>query len=119
MKFRSSIGTIEHGSALCGELKQFLIENEPEYGASLVPNLSHISFLAKNNTGIDIDDVTHLVGNEYQLKYRYKWSIYNGCADMDLDGEESTTVVSNSTFTIMKRVTRSTSFSARGIGINA
>ncbi|TKF35950.1 hypothetical protein [Enterovibrio norvegicus] len=90
MKFRSSIGTIEHGSALCGELKQFLIENEPEYGASLVPNLSHISFLAKNNTGIDIDDVTHLVGNEYQLKYRYKWSIYNGCAD--LDGEESTTV---------------------------
>ncbi len=92
MIFRPNAGAIAHGSALCGELKQFLMENEPDYGASLVPNLSHISFLAKNHTGIDIDDVTHLVGNQYQLTYRYQWSIFNACADMELEGEERTSV---------------------------
>ncbi|WP_163391081.1 hypothetical protein [Enterovibrio norvegicus] len=92
MIFRPNSGAIAHGSALCGELKQFLMENEPDYGASLVPNLSHISFLAKNHTGIDVDDVTHLVGNQYQLTYRYQWSIFNACADMELEGEERTSV---------------------------
>ncbi len=92
MIFIPNAGAIAHGSALCGELKQFLTENEPDYGTSLVPNLSHLSFLAKNHTGIDIDDVTHLVGNQYQLIYRYQWSIFNACADMELDGEEHTSV---------------------------
>ncbi|MCU8129153.1 hypothetical protein M2H37_21780, partial [Vibrio vulnificus] len=92
MIFKSKSGEIEHGSQLCEELKAFLIEHENSFGSSLVPDLSHINSRAENHTGIDIFEVTFLGGNEYQLDYQYQWSVYNGCADMDLEGEEDTAV---------------------------
>ena len=92
MIFHSKSGEIKHGSHLCEELKAFLIEHEKFFGSSLVPDLSHINSRAENHTGIDIFDVTFLGGNEYQLDYQYQWSVYNGCADMDLEGEEDTAV---------------------------
>ncbi|WP_241149110.1 hypothetical protein [Photobacterium sanguinicancri] len=67
-------------------------ENEHLYGSSLIPDLSHINSRAENHTGIDICEVTYLGGNEYQLEYGYQWSVYNGCADMDLEGEEDSSV---------------------------
>ncbi|EGQ8508607.1 TPA: hypothetical protein NKO90_004454 [Vibrio parahaemolyticus] len=92
MIFKSKSGEIKHGSQLCEELKAFLIEHENSFGSSLVPDLSHINSRAENHTGIDIFEVTFLGGNEYQLDYQYQWSVYNGCADMDLEGEEDTAV---------------------------
>ncbi|WP_274008797.1 hypothetical protein [Vibrio parahaemolyticus] len=93
MIFQSMSGEIEHGTHLCQELKAFLVKHEESFGSSLVPDLSHINSRAENHTGIDILDVTFLGGNEYQLDYQYQWSVYNGCADMDLEGEEDSSVI--------------------------
>ncbi|MFA0242297.1 MULTISPECIES: hypothetical protein [Vibrio] len=92
MIFLNKSGSVLHGSALCDELKALLIEHEEYLGSSLIPDLSHINSRAENHTGIDVCDVTFLGGNEYQLDYQYQWSVYNGCADMDLEGEEDSCI---------------------------
>lgn len=96
MNFHSSKKPLQHGNGLCKELKIFLESNQKLFESSLIPDLSFINHRAENHTGIDINEVTYLEGNEYQLDYSYQWSVYNGCANMDLDGEKETEI----TFTI-------------------
>ncbi|MND74920.1 hypothetical protein D3C80_665270 [compost metagenome] len=72
-----------HGHALCAELIDFLKKNKKNFEDKLIPCLSHIDHMAQNINGIEIEQVTYVGADQYQLDYSYDWEVYRGCSDMN------------------------------------
>ncbi len=72
-----------HGKELCEKLLTLLESSKSEYASDLIPDLSYINNRAECVTGIEIESVEYHCGNDYTLNYKFDWSVYNGCADMD------------------------------------
>jgi hypothetical protein len=72
---------------LCQELKEFLVENRDEFAKELVGDLSHIDNRAESFLGAEVQEVHFNGGNEFTLVYSYEYNIYNGCADMEVEGD--------------------------------
>lgn len=86
----------KHGKQTAMDLNGFLDSQKPYFERDLIPDLDFISHQAENHTGIEVVSVDHHINNEYTLTYRFDWSVYNGCSDMD----ESGTVEANISFTV-------------------
>ncbi|MFK5950198.1 MAG: hypothetical protein QM500_15645 [Methylococcales bacterium] len=82
-----------HGSNKCREIKIFLNLNKSFFEYSLIPDLSNINYRAECHTGIDIEHISYLCKNEYQIDYAYDWNVYNGCEDMEETGTEHESVI--------------------------
>lgn len=81
--------TFTHGELLCRVLEKFLHENKVQFERRLIGNLRHINHRAECHNGIEVEDVQHVAGNAYSLDYSYEWHVYNGCANMDGQGDEN------------------------------
>ncbi|MGL0957669.1 hypothetical protein ABMX86_22675 [Vibrio vulnificus] len=93
MFFISTDENMQHGNNLCGELRRLLEQNKSLFEYSLIPNLAHINRRAENHNGIEIQDVTYVRDNEYLLEYSYQWYVYNGCSNLDVEGEEDSSIL--------------------------
>lgn len=82
-----------HGDDKCSQIKAYLDQHKSIFEYSLIPDLSNINHRAECHTGIDIDHITYLSNNEYQIDYSYDWNIYNGCDDMNETGTENESVI--------------------------
>ena len=83
MYFSNSSKPIVNGAHLCEELAQFLAENKSDFEHKLIPDLSHIDHMAHNVNGIEIENISYVGCDQYQLDYSFDWEVYRGCSDMD------------------------------------
>ncbi|EJE8737566.1 hypothetical protein M5216_004307 [Vibrio vulnificus] len=83
MFFSSSSQPLVNGTHLCEELTRFLSENKSDFEQKLIPDLSHIDHMAHNVNGIEVENISFVGCNQYQLDYSYDWEVYRGCSDMN------------------------------------
>lgn len=76
-------GEVVNGGAFCQTLNEFLEKKKSIYEDQLIPDLSYINNRAECVTGIEIECIEHHFSNEYTLNYKFDWTVYNGCANMD------------------------------------
>ena len=88
LKFPNVDSNFVHGNEHSKNLETFLYKNKKKFESSLIHDLKHINHRAQNCTGIDIEDIQYQSNNEYILNYKYDWSIYNGCPDMEENDTE-------------------------------
>ncbi|MBW8192970.1 hypothetical protein K0504_18225 [Neiella marina] len=74
---------IENGKAFCQTLCQFFEKQKETFENQLIPDLSYINNIAECVTGIEIKSVEHHFKNQYTLNYKFDWTVYNGCSDLD------------------------------------
>ena len=72
--------------------EKFLMKNKGKFEDKLVSDISRIDNRATNYNGIDIQKISYLGNREFQLDYLFDWYVYNGCADMDIDGVEDESI---------------------------
>lgn len=77
----------EHGPQLVPALVKLIEANKSDLNSDLIGDLSHLHHRAECISGIEVSDVQYLRSNEYLLCYTYTWQIYNGCADLNDEGE--------------------------------
>lgn len=82
----------EHDDDLCQQLAAFLDTHKTEFETRLIPDLTHIDLMAHNVNGIEVLSVEHISDNQYRLRYRYDWQLFNGCAGKDESGIERDSV---------------------------
>jgi len=87
-----------HGDDKCPEISSYLNKHKSSFEYSLIPDLSYLNHRAECHTGIDIDHISYISKNEYQIDYSYDWNIYNGCDGLNDSGTENECVI----FTISK-----------------
>ncbi len=82
MFFTHETEPLNHGHELCSELEAFLQQNKASFEHKLIVDLSHIDHMAHNLTGINIDKVVFVNGQQYQLEYSFDWELNRGCSDI-------------------------------------
>ena len=79
------------------ELQEIIQRSLSEIEEPLIGDLSYFSENARYEpNSLQIVSITQTDTNQYSMSYRYKWTIFNGC--LDINADEFTT--QNVTFTV-------------------
>lgn len=84
----------EHNSESAKLLYEILSSNIRDKNLIHILNID-LSFIDNRATASDyiiINKVEHLYDNTYTVHYKLDYNIYNGCKDMDIDGEYETSM---------------------------
>lgn len=87
-----SLGDKSHGSEQAQLLEDYLKQNQRDFGAALIPDLSYLDPRALPVDGIQVKKVEHIQENQYRLLYSFDWAAFGGCVGLDESGTDQNKV---------------------------